>query len=159
MKEENNEKIGGSFVKLELFKVDITNDNEIKDFSSFLSSTAEKTEPKEIISKPNIKSEVFQDDTISELKRENEFQEAYIKSIQTENPAFDKVTVDAFFVDRDVFSKLVKEENNFQPEHNLDVLDSITNNSIDHFPTLKTEENAYDVVLNVLNDIVSSISE
>merc|ERR1711953_169139 len=136
-------RMGEAFVKLELFKVDLNNDNEIKDFSDLshsktignISDSAEiKVEEKDFV--------------------RNDFDE--VKSIHSNQNAIDRVTVDEFFVNRgdyDVSTKLVKEEIYSNSEADL-VSSSIKNNSFED-----NNISPYNVVVHVLNDIVSSISE
>ena len=137
--------MGEAFVKLELFKVDLNNDNEIKDFSdlSHSKTTGNTSDSAEI----KVEEKDF-------VRKDFDFEE--VKSIHSNQNAIDRVTVDEFFVNRgdyDVSTKLVKEEIYSNSEADL-VSSSIKNNS--------DEDNnisPYNVVVHVLNDIVSSISE
>ena len=144
---KKEERIGEAFVKLELFKVDLNNDNEIKDFSDLSHS---KNLGK--ISTHSTEITVGENDIV---KTDFDFEEE--KSIHSNQNAIDKVTVDEFFVNRgdyDVSTKLVKEEINSNSCAEL-VSSSIKNNSDE----LHNNISPYNVVVNVLNDLVSSISE
>ena len=142
---KNEDRMGEAFVKLELFKVDLNNDNEIKDFSdlSHSKTTGNTSDSAEI----KVEEKDF-------VRKDFDFEE--VKSIHSNQNAIDRVTVDEFFVNRgdyDVSTKLVKEEIYSNSEADL-VSSSIKNNS--------DEDNnisPYNVVVHVLNDIVSSISE
>merc|ERR1712045_407747 len=139
---KNEDRMGEAFVKLELFKVDLNNDNEIKDFSDLshsktignISDSAEiKVEEKDFV------------------RKDFDFEE--VKSIHSNQNAIDRVTVDEFFVNRgdyDVSTELVKEEIYSNSEAEL-VSSSIKNNSDE----LHNNISPYNVVVNVLNDIVS----
>ena len=144
---KNEDRMGEAFVKLELFKVDLNNDNEIKDFSDLShSKTLGST------TTPSTEIKLGENDLV---KKDFDFEEE--KSIHSNQNAIDKVTVDEFFVNRgdyDVSTKLVKEEINSNSEAEL-VSSSIKNNSDE----LHNNISPYNVVVNVLNDIVSSISE
>merc|ERR550532_399195 len=141
---KNEDRMGEAFVKLELFKVDLNNDNEIKDFSDLshsktagnISDSAEiKVEEKDFV------------------RKDFDFEE--VKSIHSNQNAIDRVTVDEFFVNRgdyDVSTKLVKEE--IYSNSEAELVSSIKNNSFED-----NNISPYNVVVHVLNDIVSSISE
>ena len=80
-----------------------------------------------------------------------------MNSIHSEQNAIDKVTVDEFFVNRgeyDVSTDLVKDEVCSISSSNVEFDNSMKCTSVD-FPTLS----AHDVVVNVLNELVTSISE
>ena len=152
---KSEERIDGSFVKLELFKVDLNNDNNIKDVPYLSSLNEEKNSLTNEINRKEEKVKVEYIEDHHSIKKEHDFQEEYIKSIHTEQNAIDKVTVDEFFVDRgeDVSTNLVKKEI-YSISSNAG-LDSIKNNLVD----FHENNSAYDVVVTVLNDILSSISE
>merc|ERR1719278_639567 len=87
------------------------------------------------------------------VKKDFDFEE--VKSIHSNQNAIDRVTVDEFFVNRgdyDVSTKLVKEE--IYSNSEAELVSSIKNNSFED-----NNISPYNVVVHVLNDIVSSISE
>ena len=128
---------GEAFVKLELL-----NGNEIKDLSSTLAS--DNTE----ITKDNF------------LKIEKHEDEKNMNSIHTNDQnAIGKVKIDEFFVNRgdedfnNVTLNLVKDE----MCNGSNELDSVKDNYYSSVVTCP--QSAYDVVVNVLHELVSSISE
>ena len=128
---------GEAFVKLELL-----NGNEIKDLSSTLAS--DNTE----ITKENF------------LKIEKHEDEKNMNSIHTNDQnAIGKVKIDEFFVNRgdedfnNVTLNLVKDE----MCNGSNELDSVKDNYYSSVVTCP--QSAYDVVVNVLHELVSSISE
>ena len=139
------EKLGGAFVKLDLLKVDLNNDNEIKDFTPLSSSTDGKLS--------DIKAEIKEES----VKQEAEHKENQNSIHSNQNANVDsKVTVEDLFVTReeydDVSTNLVKDE---MCNSNADIDGSINENLVDSPHTLS----AYHVVVNVLDDLVSTISE
>jgi len=140
--------MGDSLVKLEgtLFKVELTSEADIKDFD-LSSQNIEKFSD-------SIEIKLEEAALGQAIKEELEFDSAnHPNSIHCNQNAIEKVTVAEFFVDgRDysVSTKLVTDE---IYSSNAD-LDSIENNSVDSH-----NNSAYAVVVNVLDDIVSSISE
>ena len=131
-----DEKLSGSFVKLDLLKVDLNNDNEIKDFPGLrkLSET---------------KPEITPEPDTTTIKQED--------SIHPEHNACEdsKVSVEDFFVTRtdyDVSTNLVKDE--VCNGNNAELVDSFNDSS-----ECPRSSSAYDVVVDVLHDLVSNISE
>jgi len=138
------EKMGDSLVKLEgaLFKVELTSETDIKDFD--LSS--------QNIDKFSDSIEIKLEEAAlgNAIKEELEFDQNHPNSIHCNQNAIEKVT--EFFVDGrnySVSTKLVTDE----IYSSNAALDSIENSVDSH------NNSAYAVVVNVLNDIVSSISE
>jgi len=140
------EKMGDSLVKLEgaLFKVELTSETDIKDFD-LSSQNIEKFSD-------SIEIKLEEAALGQAIKEELEFDQNHPNSIHCSQNAIEKVTVTEFFVDgRDysVSTKLVTDEI-YSPTADLDSVES----SVDSH-----NNSAYAVVVNVLDDIVSSISE
>merc|ERR1719461_1823349 len=141
------EKMGDSLEKLEgtLFKVELTSETDIKDFDLSSQNIDKFSDSIEIKLEEGALGHA--------IKEELEFDSNHPNSIHCNPNAIEKVTVTEFFVDgRDysVSTKLVTDE---IYSSNAD-LDSIENSSVDSH-----NNSAYAVVVNVLDDIVSSISE
>ena len=140
------EKMGDSLEKLEgtLFKVELTSETDIKDFDLSSQNIDKFSDSIEIKLEEGALGHA--------IKEELEFDSNHPNSIHCNPNAIEKVTVTEFFVDgRDysVSTKLVTDE---IYSSNAD-LDSIENSVDSH------NNSAYAVVVNVLDDIVSSISE
>ena len=139
---------GEAFVKLELL-----NENEIKDLSTPASDNVDSTdeiikEEKDVVS--NVKQENF-------LKIEKD-DEQNMNSIHTDQNAIGKAKIDEFFVRRgddfnNVTLNLVKDE----MCNGSNELDSVKDNYFSS--AVSCPQSAYDVVVNVLHELVSSISE
>ena len=139
---------GEAFVKLELL-----NETEIKELST---SASDNVDPNDEI----IKDEK---DVVSYVKQENFLKiekddEQNMNSIHTDQNAIGKAKIDEFFVRRgddfnNVTLNLVKDE----MCNGSNELDSVKDNYFS--PTVSCPQSAYDVVVNVLHELVSSISE
>ena len=145
-REAAGERRGEAFVKLELL-----NENEIKDLSSLASSS-------------DITHEIIKQEGGSEIKQGNFLKhelekddEKNMNSIHTDQNAIGKVRIDEFFAARgddfnDVTLNLVKDE----ICNGSNELDSVKEDCSSGVPRPLS---AYDVVVNVLQELVSSISE
>ena len=141
---------GEAFVKLELL-----NGNEIKDLSS--TTVSNNLDANDEITKEELEGVVSQMKQENFLKIEKDDDEKNMNSIHTDQNAIGKVKVDEFFVTRGDFNNvtlnLVKDE----VCNGSNELDSVKNNYNSSMVT--SPQSSYDVVVNVLHELVSSISE
>ena len=140
------EKMGDSLVKLEgtLFKVELTSENDIKDFSDINQQNIDKYSD-------SIEIKLEETALNNALKEELEFGQQAVDGNHLNLNAKDKVTVNEFFVDGDDYSVSTKLVN--------DEIYSSTAGQESIGKHVDSHDSAYAVVVNVLNDIVSSISE